>query len=168
MSIQNTIQTASMVARDEVRQQLNDLTLLHANAATAAALGITTATTTSKVKFANNAVYRFEGVNKTLNATDNFWTLNGPVVAASMFQKWLLGVDVNQAAVIIPSVPATTAAGCVFTSVPQGVSLFGVAQVATDASHTFTPGTTLLGATGITATFWDGYDPSLLTLITLA
>lgn len=168
MAIQNTIQTASMVARDEVRQQLNDLTLLHVNAATAAALGITTATTTSKVKFANTATYRFEGVNKTLAAQDNFWTLNGPVVAVSMFQKWLLGVDVNQAAVVIPGVPATTAAGVTFASVPQGVSLYGVCQVATDGTHTFTPATTLLGATGITATFWDGYDPSLLTLITLA
>jgi hypothetical protein len=48
------------------------------------------------------------------------------------------------------------------------VAIVGVLTVATDSTHTFTPGTTLLGAAGITATYIDGIDISvpLATLVT--
>ena len=46
-----------------------------------------------------------------------------------------------------------------------GDRIVGVLTVATYSTHTFTPGTTALNATGITATFVDGIDPTLLPLI---
>lgn len=168
MAIQSIVQSAGMPARDDVRKAVNNLTLMVANHVGAAAAGIIVATTTTKVKFVNTVTYRFEGVNTTLAAADNFWTLNGPTVPISSFQKWLLCVDSAQAAFAIPGVPASTAAGVTFGALPNGYAIFGGVQVATDATHTFIPATTAIGATGITTTYWDGYEKSLFSLITLA
>jgi hypothetical protein len=44
-------------------------------------------------------------------------------------------------------------------------AIFAVLTVATNASTTFVPGTTLLGAAGITATYQDGIDPTLFPIL---
>jgi hypothetical protein len=144
------------------------------------AAGCATATTTSKVKTANTLTYTISGKFYTKTGTDNFWTLAaGTTVPAASWQKYLLLIDtagaastiegvpspINAAAVAWSNVSAISAYSPVLLALGSGRCIAGVLTVATDATHTFIPGTTLLGATGITATFIDGIDQSLLPLI---
>ena len=141
--------------------------------------GITTATVTSKAKSANTITFTVGGQFYSLAASDNFWVLSGTVVAAASFQKYLLLVDTAGTMSIQEGVQSTVnAAGVAWTNI-SAVSPYapfldtvgstkcvcGVLTIATDATHTFTPGTTLLGAAGITATFIDGIDQSILPLL---
>lgn len=167
MAISTKVQTGSQAARDEVRTLANAHALITANACLTSA-AVATATTTSQVKTTASMTYRIDGAFVTaLAATDNFWTLAGVTVPAASFQKYYLLVDSAGAASIAQGVPASTAAGVVLPFPPQSKCIAGVLTVATDATHTFTPGITLLGATGITATYVNGFDPSTLPLVVL-
>jgi hypothetical protein len=166
MAIKTVVQTGSQTARDEVRTLANTLALIIAND-TLTAAGCATATTTSQVKTAATLTYLIDGAYKTKGATDNFWTLAGVTVPVASFQKYYLLIDGSGAASVVQGVPASTAAGVVLPFPPQSKAIVGVLTVATDATHTFTPGVTLLGATGITATYNDGFDPSTLSLVVL-
>lgn len=128
-------------------------------------VGSAVGTTTSKAKTVATATYTIDGEFKTKAATDDFWTLAGTVVAVGSFQKYLLLIDGAGAASVLEGVQALTAAAVVLPAPPDSKSILAVLTVATDATHTFTPGTTLLGAAGITATFVDGIDPSMLPTI---
>lgn len=158
---------------------LNALAAYDLNQALTAA-GCATATTTSQVKTVNTLTFLINGAFKSKAATDNFWTLAGTLVAASSFQKYALLIDASGAATIQEAtqnnVSAATVSWANVSRVSDAAPLLtitaggtkavaGVLTVATDATHTFTPGTTLLGAAGITATYIDGLDPSLLPLI---
>jgi hypothetical protein len=147
------------------------------------ACGAATATVTSQAKIVSTLTYTIGGKFFSKGATDNFWTLTGAVVPAGSFQKYALLIDTAGAASVQEATPSTAnAASVVWTNVSglsgwpllavlssqAGVISKAVAAtltVATDATHTFTPGTTLLGATGITATFQDGIDAALLPLL---
>lgn len=143
------------------------------------AAGVATGTTTSKVKTANTLTYRINGAFKSKAATDDFWTLSGTTVPAGSFQKYALLIDGSGAASVQEATSNTvSAATVVWTNVSQlspwapflsmisnTKACVGVLTIATDATHTFVPGTTLLGATGITATFIDGIDAALLPTI---
>lgn len=148
-----------------------------------AAGGAATATVTSKVKTANTITGTINGAYFTgIVAADPMWTLgvtgSNTLVAASRFQKYALLLDAAGTATVQEATQATTAAGVIWTNVSNlspwapFLTIVGSTKlvaatltIATDATHTFTPGTTLLGATGITATFADGIDQSLLPLI---
>ncbi len=138
--------------------------------------GITIATTASKVKTANTLAFTINGVWYSLTASDDFWTLAGTVVAKASWQKYLLLVDTAGAATIQEGLQSTVSAAEVKWTNVSGISpwapylstvgetkmVAGVLTVATDATHTFTPGTTLLSAAGITDTYIDGIDQSIL------
>lgn len=142
--------------------------------------GVITATVTSKVKSVNTINGVIGGAFISLAATDNLWTLSGTTVPASSFQKYLLLLDntATPAASVQEGTAAATAAAVTWANI-AGYSLWapiitilnankliaGVLTVATDATHTFVPGTTLLGAAGITATYVQGLDASLLPII---
>lgn len=167
MALASQVQSASQAARDEVRTLANAHALVTANAVMAAA-GCAQATTTTQAKTTNSAAYKIDGAFKTAKgATDNLWTLSGSVVPASSYQKYYLLIDGSGTASVVQGTPASTAAGVKLPFPPQSQSIFGVLTIATDSSHTFTPGTTALNATGITASFVDGIDPSTLTLVVL-
>ncbi len=145
-------------------QTINRLILLYQNRVLTAA-AVATGTTTSKVKTVATATFTIDGTFKTKAATDDLWTLSGTVVAASMFQKYLLLLNAAGTASIQEGIQASAAAGVVFNTLPDAKAIIGIATVATDSSTTFTPGTTLLGAAGITTTYVDGFDNSLLPLV---
>jgi len=167
MAISTKVQTGSQTARDEVRTLANTLALIIAND-TLTAAGCATATVTSQVKTVNTLTYLIDGAYKTKAATDNFWTLAGATVPVASFQKYYLLIDGSGAASVVQGVPSTvSAAAVVLPFPPQSKAIVGVLTIATDATHTFIPGTTLLGAAGITATFNDGFDPSTLSLVVL-
>ena len=150
-----------------------------------AAPGCATATVTSQVKTTASAQYTVGGRIFTKAATDNFWTLSGTTVAVSSWQKYLLCVDDAGVASVVEGTQSTvSAAGVTWGNVSAAAKafpqnpwaplitvlsasrcIFGVLTVATNASTQFVPGTTLLGAAGITATFIDGIDASLSPLM---
>lgn len=158
--------------------QVNAATVYALSRALTAA-GCTTGTTTTKVKTANTLTFTVNGVFYSLAGTDDFWTLSGTVVKKGSYQKYLLLVDtagvasiqegtqstVGASSVVWTNVDASTAWAAFLSALGSTKCCAGVLTIATDATHTFTPGTTALDAAGITATFVDGLDQSILPLI---
>lgn len=154
--------------------------------ATLAAAGSAIAGTATKAKTVNSITYLVAGAFYTLAGTDNFWTLgvagSNTALGVSSWQKYALLVDSTGTATVQEATPSTVSAAAVtWTNVSNvtlwapymsmvngstGKSVVAVMTVATDSTHTFTPGTTALNAAGITTTFQDGIDISLLPLVT--
>lgn len=130
------------------------------------------ATTTTQAKTTNATFYKVDGTLKSKAATDNLWTPTGGVLAAGSFRKYLLLLDGSGTASVFSSNDSTvSAAACTWpfgTSIPwDGKGIIGTLTVATDATHTFTPGVgnTALNAAGITSTFVDGEDGTICPMI---
>jgi|SRR5215471_2689047 len=173
---------ASNAARGSIErtsaEQTNAVTVATLSRALTAG-GIAIATTASKAKSVNAISYTIKGQLYSKAATDNLWTPNaGVLVPAGMFQKYVFLLDASGTATVQEATPAAAAASVGWTNV-SGLSryapLFQICQdtkcvvggvtVQTDATHTFTPGTTAFNAAGITATFMDGMDQSLVPLL---
>lgn len=123
-------------------------------------------TTAQKVKTVGAVNYLTDGAPRAQKAaTDDLWTLTGSALAVSSFRKYLLLLDSAGAASVLASTDAAAAADCKFSSFPDGKAIIGWVQVATSAAVTFTPGTTALNGAGITATFGDGIEPTLLKVL---
>lgn len=159
----------SQPAFDETRQELgklvDDLNYHILNGISGNALpALAQGTTATKAKTVNSVNYFSAGVPKTKAGTDDLWTLSGTTVAVSSFQKYLLLLDAAGTASVQEGVQSTVGASSVkFGQLPaSGKAIIGILTIATDASHTFVPGTTALNAAGITATFSDGLDPAIL------
>lgn len=126
-------------------------------------VGLAIGTTTTKVTSTIAGVVLAGGVFSASKAgTADEFTLTGAVVPASSFNKYLMMRDSAGVASIVEGIAALTAAGVRFPALPANKACVGVVQVATDATHTFTPGTTALNAAGITATFINGLDTAML------
>ena len=146
---------------DYIRQVVNRLVNLqdafHNRAQLSA--GLATATVTSQVKTVTAATdYIVDGVLLSKAATDNFWTLTGATFAAGLSNKWLLLVNAAGAASVAIGTPAATLAAVVLPAIPASKAVFAVLNVV-NATNPFIPGTTLLGAAGVTATYTQGLDP---------
>lgn len=144
------------------------------------AAGAAQATNTTGVKNANTINYSVNGqLGKTKAATDPLWTLSGAVVQAASWQKYALLLDAAGTATVQEATQSKVSAALVSWVNVSNVSVYApllsilnagkvvacVVTVATDATHTFTPGTTSLTGTGITTTFEDGIDPSFLPIL---
>jgi hypothetical protein len=166
---------------------------LDLNAALTAA-GVTTATTPAKAKTVNTLTYLSNGAFKSKGATDNFFVLgtagqSPTVVPVASFQKYLLCIDPTGAAPAVFEATASPIAaanvtwpgpgwaslggigvwGPLLYILNQGYTIVATLLIATDATHTFTPGTTSVATgSGITATFADGIDQSILPLVSNA
>lgn len=161
--------TTNYFPTDAVRQQFNALVndvryWLQHQVFTSAALAI--ATVTSQVKSVATAVYSTATGIFSLAATDNFWTLGSATsntnVAIGNAQKYLLCVNAAGAASVIEGVQAATLALVTFNRQPaSGVTVIGILQI-TNATNVFIPGTTLLGAAGVVATFQNGSNTDVL------
>lgn len=157
---------------DYVRQVVNKLVAwFDAEANTVAGkASVATGTTTSKVKTTNQTDFFVNGSVFRKAAADDFWTLTGAVQPISSWRKYLLCVDNAGAASVVQSSADSlvSAAAVPLPALPANKSVFGVLTVATNGATTFTPGTTLLGAAGITATYVDGLDPLYYSSTSLA
>ena len=146
--------------------------------------GLAIATVTSQVKTTVAAAYTIGGGLYSKGISDNFWTLgvagSNTTVALNSFQKYALCVDDLGVATVVEATQSTvsalgvkwdnvTALGGTFNKNPWAAltsilsasrSIFGILTVAT-TTGTFIPGTTLLGAAGITATFRASIEPAL-------
>lgn len=179
LSVKNVIMTGKGASTERLAAEAANAALLNTQSRGFTAAGCARGTTAQKVKTANTFTYTVAGVFYSLGASDDFWTLSGTVVAAASWQKYLLLVDTGGTASIQEATQSkVSAAGVVWTNV-SGLSTYapfltalgatkcvvGTLTIATDATHTFTPGTTALNGTGITATFVDGLDQSILPLL---
>ncbi len=135
--------------------------------------------TAAKVKTTADITLMIQGAFYALATTDDYWTLSGTVVAAASWQKYALLTDTSGTASIQEATQSLVSAAAVSWKNVSGMSswapfltmlgatkaLVGVLTIATDATHPFTPGTTALNAAGITATFVNGLDQTLLPLL---
>lgn len=159
--------------------ELGNAALAYGLSRALAAAGIARGTTAAKVKTVNTLQYSVAGAQFSKAGTDDFWTLSGTTVAVNSFQKYALLIDTAGAASIQEGLQSVVSAAAVawtnvtsfgpwapFLSIVGSTkAIAGVLTIATDATHTFIPGTTALNATGITATLIDGVDQSLLPLM---
>ena len=121
------------------------------------AAGLAEGTTSATFKTANTLTYTSNGVFKSKSATDNLTFSSGHTALAAS-QACLFGVWVNDSGTVSTSQGPIGTAGevCPVPSAPaNGLTLVGLIKVTTDASTTFTPGTTDLGASGITDAYYD-------------
>lgn len=175
----NLVPDVARGSEAEAAAQLANATAALAASMALGSAGIAIGTTTTKIKTATTVAYTVNGKVFSKAGTDDFWTLSGAVVPASSWAKYALLIDASAAASIQASRASGVSAAAVdwrnvsaispwapLLSILGGTkAILGVITVATDATHTFTPGTTALGATGITTTYVNGIDPSLLPLI---
>ena len=143
------------------------------------AAGVARGTTATKVKIVNTLQFSVGGAQFSKAATDDFWTLSGTTVQASSWQKYLLLITgAGVASIQEGTQSVVSAAGVSWDGISKVskwapfITVVGTTKcvaatltIATDSSHTFVPGTTALNASGITATFTDGVDQSILPLM---
>lgn len=132
-----------------------------------------TATVTSKAKTTATTQLYVAGVPLSLTATDNLWDLTpdaANILAAGSVRRYLLcwsGASATTVMSVIPSGDKVTAsfasvavaiAACRWPSLPPtGIAIVGILSIS-NVTNPFIPGTTLLGAAGVTATYVDGFD----------
>ena len=115
------------------------------------AAGLAEGTNSATFKTVNTLAYTSNGVFKSKGATDNLTFSTGTALAAS--QACLFAVWIDASGTVTTTQGPIVAAGdpCpVPSQTTAGTTLVGLIKVTTDSSTTFTPGTTDLGASGIT------------------
>ncbi len=133
-----------------------------------------TATTKSKVKTTATTQLFVNGIVKSLTATDDFWTLTGDNLAAGSVRRYALlwdGASATTTMTVLASddqviadysSSALALAGCRWTvPIPIGKVCVGILSIV-NTTNAFVPGTTLLDATGVTATYRDGPDENVM------
>jgi len=130
-----------------------------------------------KVGTDNAIPYSISGATRQLPATDDLWTLTGPVVPPGSWQKWALLVDEAGAPFVQEATPSFISANDVgFSNVaPNGLevlikvlnggtgrAIIGGVVVATNDSTTFTPNVTPLNAPGLRVGFVNGLPSGAL------
>ena len=120
------------------------------------AAGLAEGTNANTFKTVNTLTFTADGVFKSKNATDNIAFKAGakavPPSSACLFAVWIDAagtVSTTQG----PIVGATE--DCPVPTTVGGLTLVGLIRVVTNGSTTFTAGSTDLGASGVTDTFYD-------------
>ena len=123
------------------------------------AAGLAEGTNSATFKTVNTLTYTSNGIFKSKAATDNLTFTAGTALAASqacLFAVWITGagaVSTTQGPIVAAGDPCPVPG-----QVTAGTTLVGLIKVTTSSSATFTPGSTDLGATGITDVFSDCMD----------
>ena len=120
-------------------------------------------TTASTVKTTTNTVqYSIDGqIYEKAAANDLFVFTDTTVQPVATTAFYALCLDSAGTATVVNGTPVLTSkitAGtekAYFPEVPGNVCIIGGVKVVTDATHTFTPGTTLLSAAGITDEYFN-------------
>ncbi len=179
-------------ARQTTRQQLDNLVrdvayfFTHRPAWQVAAAAVAppvlaTATVTTQVKSTATTQLMVNGVLTSLTATDplllvaQIQTGDPNNLAIGSVRRWQVCWDATNATTVITCRPSNdnvianfasstlALAACRWGNLPpKGTVIVGVASNV-NVTNLFTPGTTLLGAAGVTATYIDGPDQNCLT-----
>ena len=124
------------------------------------AAGLAEGTNANTFKTTNTLAFTNNGVFKSKGATDNLAFSTGHTALAAS-QACLFAVWINASGTVSTTQGPIVAAGdpCpVPSQVTAGTTLVGLIKVTTDSSTTFTPGSTDLGASGITDVYSDCMD----------
>jgi hypothetical protein len=118
---------------------------------------IAIATNPNLVRTTAAMTYQVNGTTYTKVATDNFWTMTGPVLADGQSRKYLLLIDAAGAASVVRSDDLVTAQASKLTLpvIPAGKTVVGVVQVDT-AGAVYTPNVTSLAAATVVDTYTNG------------
>ena len=123
------------------------------------AAGLAEGTNANTFKTTNTLNYTNNGVFKSLASTDNIAFTAGTALGnsqACLFAVWVTAggtVSTTQGPIVAAGDPCPVPG-----QVTPSTTLVGLIKVVTSSSATFTPGSTDLGATGITDTFSDCMD----------
>ena len=123
------------------------------------AAGLAEGTNSATFKTVNTLTYTSNGIFKSKAATDNLTFTAGTALAASqacLFAVWITSggtVSTTQGPIVAADDPCPVPG-----QVTANTTLVGLIKVVTDSATTFTPGTTDLGATGITDAYSDCMD----------
>jgi len=135
------------VVHQDMRDVLGNMTLGKA----AIAVGSAGATYDVGAAFS----YMIEHVLYSLAAGTNKAIAAGDVQAISTDCMYLCVIDAAGTPIVVQGTPVATGEGAYLPEVPDGYVPFGAFKITTDATHTYTPGTTLNSATGITDTYYN-------------
>lgn len=121
------------------------------------AAGLAEGTNANTYKTTATLAYTINGVFKSKGATDNIAMTSTagavPPSSAALYAVWI-DTSGNLSNTRGPVVAAADPCP-VPTQTTNNVALVGLIKVVTDASTTFTPGSTDLGAAGVTDTYYD-------------
>jgi hypothetical protein len=123
------------------------------------AAGLAEGTNANTFKTVNTLTFTNNGVFKSKAATDNLVFSAGTALGNS--QACLFGVWIDGSGTVTTTQGPIVAAGdpCpVPSQTTANVTLVGLIKVTTSSAATFTPGSTDLGASGITDVFFDCMD----------
>ena len=150
--------TATGMNQGDVYNLLNNLTR-HSLYRTYTSAGVTVGTTVARIKSTTAVTYTIGGI-LYYKAPFDSPVLTASVQAVSTYCIYLLTLnDIGTVEVTKGQAVATDTAQ--YPKAPATGATFGAIQVATNASVTFTLGTTSLNAAGLTVTFYDlGTIPS--------
>ncbi|CAB4130593.1 hypothetical protein UFOVP123_17 [uncultured Caudovirales phage] len=123
------------------------------------AAGLAVGTNTGTFKTANTLAFTNNGIFKSKAATDNLTFSSGHTALAAS-QACLFGIWISAAGSIATTQGPIQAAGdpCPVPAAIANYTLVGLIKVTTSSSGAFTPGTTGLGASGVTAAYSDCMD----------
>lgn len=123
------------------------------------AAGLAVGTNTGTFKTANTLAFTNNGIFKSKAATDNL-TFSAGHTALAASQACLFGIWISAAGSVTTTQGPIQAAGdpCPVPTTPTNVTLVGLIKATTSSAVTFTPGTTGLGASGVTAVYSDCMD----------
>lgn len=118
--------------------------------------GLAEGTNANTFKTTATLTYTANGVFASKNATDNLTFSSGatvvPVSSACLFAVWI-----NAAGTVTTTQGPIVGAAedCPVPATVGGLTLVGLIRVVTDGSTTFTAGSTDLGASGVTDTYYN-------------
>ena len=150
--------TATGMNQGDVYNLLNNVTH-HSLYRTYTIAGVTVGTTVARIKSTTAVTYSIGGIQYYKPVFDSP-ALTAAVQAVSTYCIYLLSInDVGTVSVVKgPAVSTDTAQ---YPKAPATGATFGAIKIATNASTTFTLGTTSLNAAGVVATFYNlGTIPS--------
>jgi hypothetical protein len=116
---------------------------------------LATGTAGATIKTTNAISFINQWLLKVKAAADNIAIAAGTVVPISSFCKFLVCLQANGTVTFTQGNIAATAGAALLPAVPQNETPLGYFQIATNGATTYTPGTTLNSAAGITATYVD-------------
>ena len=102
------------------------------------------------VKTANTIQFIVDGHNGSQTTQTNV-AIGGSVIPVSSFRWYLLSIGTTGTVTATAGVTDED----MLPELPSNQAPIGAVKIATDSTHTFTPGTTGLNATGITDTYFD-------------
>lgn len=119
------------------------------------AAGLAAGTTTSKVKSANAVDYTIDGKIYEKAASDPLDTPTGSQQGNDTKALYLFSIDSGGTVSCTQSAIVGSSDSVEYPDLPSGEAPIGAIKVETDSNTTFTPGTTNLGASGVTTTYID-------------